>query len=114
MRRVRRPLREFLLIFDRNAEHLTDQGRRDRLREIGDEVHRTLVCDAVQQRVGNRLDPPAPRFDRTWRERLRYEISESGVGRRILEQHENSGAWLLDVLTWKQAIVAAHPRRHVA
>ena len=46
--RVRGPLRELVLVFDGHPEHLTDQGRRDGPREIGDEVHRALVRYAVE------------------------------------------------------------------
>jgi hypothetical protein len=111
MRRLRRPHREALAIGHRHAEHLADDGRRHRQRQIGDHVHLAAHRDAIEAVVDDTLDAVTQRIDRARREGAAHQAAEPRVRRRILLQHEQALSAQRLVDAWQHAVGHPHAGR---
>jgi len=105
------PLGEEVAVFHRHAQHLADERRGDRQRQVGDQVHLAAVGDAVEQLVGDGLDARPPGGDGARREGLRDQQPQPRVFRRVGQQHELAAGVALGLfgrLPGQRAVGAAH------
>jgi hypothetical protein len=74
-----------------HAQELADDDDRERVREVGHDVHTAVAAsfDLVEPLVDDRLDAQAEPLDHLGCERLADEATQAGVIRRILEQHDH-------------------------
>jgi hypothetical protein len=79
-----------------DPEQLADHRARQRLGEVGDDVHRRRALDAIQQRVDDRVDTRPEGLHGARREGVADGLSEAGVGRRVAEQHRLPGSAVRD------------------
>ena len=82
-----RPLAKALAVGNGNAEQLGDHRDRQREGELRDEVHLAGGRDAVDQLVGDLLDPRPQPFDHARCERLRDEAAEAQVVFAVAVEH---------------------------
>jgi hypothetical protein len=114
---VRRPFLDLLVVARRHAEHVADDGHRQRVGEIADDVHPPLALDPIEQSVHHALDLPAHALDDPRRERPVHERPQAGVVGRIAEEHrarETAGLRLLAVLGREDGLEAVAPEARVA
>ncbi len=76
-----------MAIADRNPQHLRGHNRRQRLCQISDDIHLTLLLHRVQQIVHDLLDVRLKIVDSRGRECNRRESAQPGMRRCIHEQH---------------------------
>ena len=112
---VRRPPLDLLVVADRHAQHVADDGHREGIGEIGDHVHPPLRLHAVEQAVHHTLDLLAHALDHPRRERPVDQRPQAGVVGRIAEEHgagQAAGLRLLAVLGREDGLeaVAAEAR----
>ncbi len=81
-----RPDAEDRLVFCRHAEHLADHCDRQRVRQVGDGVHRAALLGGVEQSVDDLLHAGPQRLDGPGAERLADEAAQASVVRRVHEQ----------------------------
>jgi len=84
---ISRPAADDVVVVDGDAQHLADHRHRQRIRKVGDNVHRPAILDSVQEPVRDRLDVPTHLLYDPWRKRLVHERPEAGVIGRIPPQH---------------------------
>jgi hypothetical protein len=84
---VGRPRPQQVAVVVGDAEHLGDDGHRQRLGEHADQVERPALPRLVDQRVGHRLDGRAHPLDRARRERPADQPPQPGVLRRLHVEH---------------------------
>ena len=70
-----------------DPQQLADDGARQRLGEVGDDVHPAGRRHAIEQRVDVGLDRAAERLDGARRERPAHRVAEPRVVRRVPEEH---------------------------
>ena len=70
-----------------DPEELADDGARQGLGQVGDDVHPAGRRDAIEQGVDVRLDARAERLDGARRERPAHRVAEPRVVRRVAEEH---------------------------
>ncbi len=108
----RRPDMQSGFVLERDAEQLTDNGHRDRVRVMIDDIEIAGTGTLVEQRIGELLDPGLQPLHHTCRERLRHQPTQPSVVRRIDEQkHPLSPSRIARNLVRALQDLAPHPRQ---
>ena len=84
---VGRPLANGALIPRRHTQHLADHRDRERVREIGNDVHPARVLDPIQEPVDDIPDMRPHGLDHAGREGLAHERPQAGVIGWVTEEH---------------------------
>ena len=114
---VRRPLLDLLVVAGRHSEHVADDGDRQRVGEIADDVHPPLPLHPIEQEIHHALDLPAHALDDPRREGSVDERPQAGVVGRVAEEHgarEAAGLGLLAVLGREDGLESVAPEARVA